>query len=121
MSFSEMLGHKFQLNTVACAVHSAFGLNSVEIPLGRAEYSGVIRGGRWNSCRFVRHLRALRVRLSGRANGSVSHGNDLARGKVVEIPGIGRVVARSLRIRKVVEHCVQAKVVEIRKRKVRTS
>src|SRR5262245_37502924 len=47
----------------------------------------------------------------------VLHGNDLARGKVVEIPGIGRVVARSQRIRKVVKHCVQGEIVEIRKRK----
>jgi hypothetical protein len=45
----------------------------------------------------------------------------LARGEVVEIPGIGRVVARAVGIGKVVKHCVQAKVVEIRKRKARTS
>jgi hypothetical protein len=41
----------------------------------------------------------------------------LARGEVVEIPWIGRVVARTVRIEKVVEHCVQAEVVEIRERK----
>jgi hypothetical protein len=45
----------------------------------------------------------------------------LTRGEVVEIPWIGRVVARTVGIREVVEHCVQAKVVEIRKRKARTS
>jgi hypothetical protein len=50
-----------------------------------------------------------------------SHGNDLARGEVVEISWIGRVVARVIGIGKVVEHCVQAEVVEIRKRKARTS
>ena len=50
-----------------------------------------------------------------------SHGNDLARGEVVKIPWIGRVVARTVGIREVVEHCVQAKVVEIRKRKAWTS
>src|SRR6478672_10298770 len=50
-----------------------------------------------------------------------SHGNDLARGEVVKIPWIGRVVARTVRIREVVEHCVQAKIVEIRKRKAWTS
>src|SRR4029077_2292136 len=46
-----------------------------------------------------------------------SHGDDLARGEVVEIPWIGRVVARTGGIWKVVEHCVERKVVEIRKRK----
>jgi hypothetical protein len=50
-----------------------------------------------------------------------SHGNDLARGEVVEISWIGRVVARVIGIGKVVEHCVQAEVVEIRKRKARAS
>src|SRR5882724_13491536 len=50
-----------------------------------------------------------------------SHGNDLARGEVVEIPWISGVVARTVGIREVVEHCVQAKIVEIRKRKARTS
>ena len=50
-----------------------------------------------------------------------SHGNDLARGEVVKIPWIGRVVARVIGIRKVVQHCVERKVVEIRKRKARTS
>jgi len=49
------------------------------------------------------------------------HGNDLARGEVVEVPWIGRVVARAIGIGKVVKHCVQAEVVEIRKRKARTS
>jgi hypothetical protein len=38
-------------------------------------------------------------------------GNDLAGGVVVEIPWIGRVVARTVGIGKVVEHCVQAEVV----------
>src|SRR5882724_12139244 len=50
-----------------------------------------------------------------------SHGNDLTGGEVVKIPWIGRVVARTVGIGKVVEHCIQAKVVEIRKRKARTS
>jgi hypothetical protein len=50
-----------------------------------------------------------------------SHGNDLARGEVVKIPWIRRVVARTVGIREVVEHCVQAKIVEIRKRKAWTS
>src|SRR5882724_5935362 len=50
-----------------------------------------------------------------------SHGNDLTRGEVVEIPWIGRVVAGTVGIREIVEHCVQAKIVEIRKRKARTS
>jgi hypothetical protein len=45
----------------------------------------------------------------------------LARGKVVEIPWIGGVMARVICIRIVVEHCVERKVVEIRKRKARTS
>jgi len=45
----------------------------------------------------------------------------LARGEVVEIPWIGGVVARSLSIGIVVEHCVERKVVEIRKRKAWTS
>src|SRR6266853_2630390 len=48
------------------------------------------------------------------------HGNDLARGEVVEIPWISCVVARMAGIRIVVEHCVQAEVVEIRKRKAWT-
>src|SRR4029077_15765912 len=46
-----------------------------------------------------------------------SHGNDLARGEVVEIPWICRVVARIVGIGIVVQHCVQAKIVEIRERK----
>src|SRR6185369_2147730 len=50
-----------------------------------------------------------------------SHGNDLARGEVVEIPWISRVMARVIRIGIVVEHCVERKVVEIRKRKAWTS
>jgi hypothetical protein len=50
-----------------------------------------------------------------------SHGNDLTRGEVVEIPWIGRVVAGIVRIRIVIEHCVQAEVVEIRERKARAS
>ena len=50
-----------------------------------------------------------------------SQGNDLTSGEVVEIPWIGRVVARVIRIGIVVEHCVKAKVVEIRKRKAWTS
>jgi hypothetical protein len=41
--------------------------------------------------------------------------------EVVEIPWIGRVVARVIGIGKVVEHCVQAEVVKIRERKARTS
>src|SRR4029453_11923250 len=41
--------------------------------------------------------------------------------EVVEIPWVSRVVARTVGIGKVVEHCVQAKVVEIGKRKTRTS
>jgi hypothetical protein len=45
----------------------------------------------------------------------------LARGEVVEIPWIGGVMARVIRIRIVVEHCVERKVVEIRKRKAWTS
>ena len=45
----------------------------------------------------------------------------MARGEVVEIPWIGGVVARSLSIGIVVEHCVERKVVEIRKRKAWTS
>ena len=49
------------------------------------------------------------------------HGNDLPGGEVVEIPWVTGVVARTLRIRKVVEDCVQGKVVEIGKRKARTS
>src|SRR4029077_5271303 len=50
-----------------------------------------------------------------------SHGNDLTRGEVVEVPWIGGVMARTVGIGIVVEHCVQAKVVEIRKRKAWTS
>src|SRR5436309_12983785 len=50
-----------------------------------------------------------------------SHGNDLTRGKVVKIPWIGRVAARAVRIREVVEHRIQAKVVKLRKRKGWTS
>ena len=49
-----------------------------------------------------------------------SHGNNLASGEVVEIPWIGRVVARIVGIGIVVEHCIQTKVVEIRKRKAWT-
>ena len=58
---------------------------------------------------------------SGRADDqfATSHGNDLTRGEVVEIPWIGRVVARTVEIGEVVEHCVQAEVVEIRKSKAR--
>ena len=48
-------------------------------------------------------------------------GDDLVRGEVVEIPWIGRVVARSLGIGIVVKHGIQAEVVEIRKRKAWTS
>jgi hypothetical protein len=44
----------------------------------------------------------------------------LAGGEVVEIPWIGRVVAWIVGIGIVVEHCVQAEVVEIRKRKAWT-
>src|SRR5262245_13349836 len=50
-----------------------------------------------------------------------SHGNDLTGGEVVEIPWIGRVVARTVRIGKVVKHCVQGEIVVIRKRKAWTS
>src|SRR5439155_3822811 len=50
-----------------------------------------------------------------------SHGNDLTRGEVVKISWIGRVVPRVIGIGVVVEHCVQAEVVEIRERKARTS
>ena len=46
-----------------------------------------------------------------------SHCKDLTRGEVVKIPWIGRVVAWTVRIGKVVEHCIQAEVVEKRKRK----
>src|SRR6266853_903451 len=49
-----------------------------------------------------------------------SNGNDLMCGEVVEISWIGRVVARIVGIGIVVEHCVQAEVIEIRKRKART-
>ena len=48
-------------------------------------------------------------------------GNDLVGCEVVEVPWIARVVAGTVGIGKVVEHCVQAKVVEIRKRKAWTS
>src|SRR6266436_9143975 len=48
-------------------------------------------------------------------------GNDLVRCEVVEIPWVSRVVARPLSIGIVVEHCIQAEVVEIRKRKAWTS
>jgi hypothetical protein len=44
----------------------------------------------------------------------------LASGEVVEVPWIGGVMARVIRIRIIVEHCVERKVVEIRKRKART-
>src|SRR4029077_4945619 len=50
-----------------------------------------------------------------------SSGNDLLRGEVKEIPWIGRVVARPLGIGIVVEQRIQAEIVEIRKRKARTS
>src|ERR1700751_4394031 len=53
--------------------------------------------------------------------GSSSQGNDLASGEVVKVPWIGGVMARVIRIGIVVEHCVQAKVVQIRKRKARAS
>src|SRR6266436_4325183 len=46
-----------------------------------------------------------------------SHGNDLVGCEVIEIPWIGRVVARTVGIGIVVEHRVQAKVVEKRERK----
>jgi len=52
---------------------------------------------------------------------AISHGNDLASGEVEEIPRIGRVMARIICIGIVVEHCVERKVVEIRKRKAWTS
>ena len=45
----------------------------------------------------------------------------MARGEVVEIPWIGSVMARIIRVGIIVEHCVERKVVEIRKRKARTS
>src|SRR5204862_6162808 len=56
----------------------------------------------------------------GRAAAS-SYGNDLVRGEVIEIPWVMRVVARMAGIGIVVEHCVQAEVVEKRKRKARAS
>src|SRR4029077_6557932 len=51
------------------------------------------------------------------ADRTFSHGNDLTRGEVVEIPWIGGVVARTVLIGIVVEHRVERKVVEIRERK----
>ena len=63
----------------------------------------------------------MRARVySGTVRGLLQ-GNDLARGEVIEIPWIGRVMARVICIRIVVEHCVERKVVEIRKRKAWTS
>src|SRR5690349_21601932 len=59
--------------------------------------------------------------LSGGAQFASSHGDDLTCGEVVEVPWIRRVVARTIRIREVVEHCIQAEIVEIRKRKAWTS
>ena len=50
-----------------------------------------------------------------------SSGNDLLGCEVKEIPWIGRVVAWSLGIGIVVEQRIQAEIVEIRKRKARTS
>jgi hypothetical protein len=45
------------------------------------------------------------------------HGNDVACGEVVEISWVGGVVARKVGIGIVVEHCVQAEVIEIREKK----
>src|SRR5215831_17045048 len=49
-----------------------------------------------------------------------SSGNDLVGCEVEEIPRIGRVVARPLGIGIVVEKCIQAEIVKIRKRKAWT-
>src|SRR6266446_3852658 len=50
-----------------------------------------------------------------------SHGNDLVGCEVVKIPWIGRVAARMVGIGIVVEHCIQAEIVEVWERKARTS
>ena len=63
----------------------------------------------------------MRARVCSGTVRGLLQGNDLARGEVIEIPWIGGVVARMVGIRIVVEDCVQAKVVEKRKRKAWTS